>query len=79
MSHYESANTARYYKNTHGETIENIGGVACNENFWDCECQRDYIHPATEASCPCCQAAFVESPPAREDEVQAWRNNNAPI
>ena len=21
---------------------------------WDCECERDYIHPCTEQSCPVC-------------------------
>ena len=37
--------------------------------FWDCECERDYIHPCTEESCPVCKAEREESPNARVNEV----------
>ena len=37
--------------------------------FWDCECERDYIHACLEEACPVCKATQEESPNARVDEV----------
>ena len=37
--------------------------------FWDCECERDYIHSCTEDVCPVCKATHEESSDARVDEV----------
>jgi hypothetical protein len=62
-----------YYDNDLGEPIETIGGVACNLNFWDCECQANYIHPVSETKCQRCGAEYENMPPAREDEVKQHR------
>jgi hypothetical protein len=37
--------------------------------FWDCECERDYIHPCTEPLCPFCKVERNDAPNARVDEV----------
>ena len=37
--------------------------------FWDCECERDYIHSCTEQSCPVCKTERDDAPDARVDEV----------
>ena len=37
--------------------------------FWDCECERDYIHPCTEPLCPICKVERDDAPNARVDEV----------
>ncbi len=37
--------------------------------FWDCECERDYIHSCTEQSCPVCKAERDDAPYARVDQV----------
>lgn len=37
--------------------------------FWDCECESNYIHPAAEGACKACGSHRDESPDARVDEV----------
>ena len=37
--------------------------------FWDCECERDYIHSCLEEDCPVCGVTQEEAPDARVDEV----------
>lgn len=37
--------------------------------FWDCECERNYIHACIEDVCPVCKVTQEESPNARVDEV----------
>lgn len=37
--------------------------------FWDCECETDYIHPASHETCPACTAVRQDCPDARLDEV----------
>ena len=43
--------------------------------FWDCECERDYIHPCTEAMCPVCKAEHNDSPDARVDELFKYQSD----
>ncbi len=41
--------------------------------FWDCDCEMDYIHPASEPQCYVCQAWRDEQPNARVNEVLRYR------
>ena len=43
--------------------------------FWDCECERDYIHPCTESSCPVCKAEREDSPDARVNELFKYQSD----
>lgn len=43
--------------------------IELNENFWDCECENDYIRYKNENSCDVCGALQEDSPNAREDEI----------
>ena len=42
--------------------------------FWDCECERDYIHACLEEACFVCKATQEESPDARVEEVLCSSN-----
>ena len=37
--------------------------------FWDCECEREYIHSCTEQVCLVCKAEHEDAPDALVDEV----------
>jgi len=37
--------------------------------FWSCQCEEEYIHPATQESCPACNTCRADAPDARVDEV----------
>jgi len=37
--------------------------------YWDCECERNYIHPKTEAKCRICKAEQGRQPDSRIGEV----------
>jgi hypothetical protein len=39
--------------------------------FWDCECELNYIHPASEQVCPVCRMNQSEQPDSRITEVLA--------
>ena len=43
--------------------------IQFNENYWDCECEHDYIHPKTEQICLKCKATQKESPDSISSEV----------
>lgn len=38
--------------------------------FWDCECEKNYIHPKTHAMCPYCGAWAKDQPDSRVEEVE---------
>ena len=40
----------------------------CN-NFWDCECDKNFIHSKNQDTCPECGAVQEEQPDSRVDEV----------
>ena len=46
-------------------------------HYWDCECDQDYIHPASQHTCECCQATRDAQPDARVDEVQQMLNKES--
>ena len=49
--------------------IEEHGDIWLTPLFWDCECEDDYIHPASEPTCFRCHFQREESPDARVLEV----------
>ena len=44
--------------------------VVLSEDFWDCECEMNYIHPNSELFCQTCDVEKVNQPPARMNEVE---------
>lgn len=47
------------------------GQIELTAAFWDCECEKQYIHPWHVEACPRCKAQRADQPPARIDEVLA--------
>ena len=37
--------------------------------FWDCNCEEEYIHPATQEVCLACNTHREDGPDARVDEI----------
>lgn len=44
-------------------------GLTTTPLFWDCDCERDYIHPAAQNECPVCGAIREEQPDSHVNEV----------
>ena len=40
------------------------------DKFWDCECERRYIHPASDEICPHCKAERTNRPDSRISEIK---------
>ena len=51
--------------------IEKYGDVITVEDFWDCECDNDYIHRKNDESCPVCTCSREEMPDSMLVEVLA--------
>lgn len=45
-------------------------GVEVTDEYWDCECDKDYIHHASEDVCPVCGTKQDEGAPSRVSEVR---------
>jgi hypothetical protein len=60
--------------NEYGEPLDHCGDITCNSDYWDCECTTEYIHHYSVARCWRCGAEYEDSPSARENEVEEWRN-----
>ena len=44
--------------------------IKLNDNFWDCECEKDYIHhKSVQTFCTECKTLAEDMPDSREDEV----------
>ena len=44
--------------------------IETNENYWDCECEEDYIHErAKKKYCVKCNSLHFNQPDARQDEI----------
>lgn len=43
--------------------------IQTTEKYWDCECEKDYIHPKTQDKCTICGALAEEQPDSRVNEV----------
>ena len=44
--------------------------IETTEEYWDCECDKDYIHPKNESFCLKCGTTAEDSPDSRIEEVQ---------
>ena len=55
----------RYYFRT-----EQIGNITLASDFWDCECEKDYIHHKSQQKCRKCGAIEEDMPDARANELQ---------
>jgi hypothetical protein len=42
--------------------------------FWDCECERNYIHLKSQKSCDICKANHEDCSDSRVNEVAAFLN-----
>jgi hypothetical protein len=49
--------------------IEYIGGLELTDEYWDCECERNFIHPQSEGFCVNCQVERADQPDSRITEV----------
>jgi hypothetical protein len=56
--------------NEHNERIQHIGEIILNLDYWDCECEENYIHPILQSKCEFCEYDQDECPSSREIEVQ---------
>lgn len=45
--------------------------IETDPKYWDCECERDYIKPKSQKTCPQCRREREEQPDSRVDEVAA--------
>jgi len=46
------------------------GGVRTHDDYWDCDCDQDYIHLKSKAyRCGICESTEDESPDSRVNEV----------
>lgn len=63
------------YLNSHGERIQNVGNIALNLDYWDCECKYNYLHRIAQKTCSVCLATQKESPSSIEFEVQKHVHN----
>lgn len=53
-----------------GFKVEKIGGVMLALEFWDCECDTDYIHSNDEDQCEICGATREDQPHSRVGAVR---------
>lgn len=47
--------------------------ILTTTEYWDCECERDYIHSRASDICVNCGARRFESPDSRVSEVELYR------
>lgn len=60
-------------RNEWGERLKRLNDIHLNWEYWDCECDEDYIRSIAEDACARCGALQVEWPSSREDEVAQFR------
>ena len=51
--------------------LKDVNQFSTTEQFWDCECEVNYIHPKSVLVCPRCKARRDERPDSRMNEVFA--------
>tara|TARA_Y100000004_G_C8932530_1_gene420668 strand:+ start:385 stop:540 length:156 start_codon:yes stop_codon:yes gene_type:complete len=50
--------------------------IKTNENYWDCECDEDYIHEkAKKKHCDKCNSLALNQPDSRQDEIDKLNGN----
>lgn len=53
--------------------IEKIGDIELATDYWDCECEHEYIHFKTIDKCRLCDAESTSQPDSRFQEVLTQR------
>ena len=43
--------------------------IELTDEYWDCECEKDFIHLRSQESCPVCKAEQEDQPNSRFSEV----------
>ncbi|MDA8338919.1 MAG: hypothetical protein M0Z70_06425 [Nitrospiraceae bacterium] len=61
--------------NDHGERLQGIGDIILNLDYWDCECENNFIHPISQQRCDSCGSVQEECPSSRENEV--WTSSSS--
>ena len=51
------------------QMIESMDDIELTDEYWDCECEKDYIHLRLQDSCPVCKAESEDQPASRVPEV----------
>ncbi len=49
--------------------IETMTDIDLTNEYWDCECEKNYIHLISQNSCPICKAEERDQPDSRVSEV----------
>lgn len=52
--------------------LEYHGDIILNIKFWDCECEKNFIHSITENQCKVCGALEEDCPNSRANEVEEY-------
>ena len=55
------------------EKLEQSGTIETTEDYWDCECPNNYIHPRSDEYCSRCDAREEDQPDSRVSEVELWK------
>ena len=51
--------------------------IELNENYWDCECEEDYIHEkAKKKYCVKCNTLHFNQPDSRQNEIDDYESNH---
>lgn len=58
--------------NAYNERLQHVGDIILNLDYWDCECESNFIHPISQSRCDICVSEQEESPSSRENEVQLF-------
>ena len=52
------------------EEIECVKHFETDDNYWDCACDTDYVHPKSQESCHWCKVTLDDDPPdSRKNEI----------
>lgn len=52
--------------------IESIGGLELTNEYWDCECKINFIHPRSENFCMKCKTERIDQPDSSVTEVLGY-------
>jgi len=55
--------------NEFGEKLEMTSGLTLNLEYWDCECDTNFIHSVRKKACEICKSIIYLQPNSRESEV----------
>lgn len=59
----------KYFLKVQAVMIEYIGGLELTDEYWDCECKINFVHPQSESFCMRCHAERADQPNSRTTEV----------